>query len=237
MRRSIYEVLSKLGRSLVWLVNRQHNQPELGSSEGYRWEFQIYLLHVCYTQVTVHFRKMIWRSVSRRAKDAVFRTEPLCVVVAFGGFPKSSTCLLFLHWNLVSGFPIWKNVSSMTTAPIQRGLASAPCVGVEGWADVPHGTLSHREWLKWAPENGRLILNGHMTSISFTKWESNLLMEDFPLFLTSLLLVGISDGQVLSCFIFWRVFFNMPSWLVHSIFTLARSWDRGAPSHESRRSS
>ena len=105
------------------------------------------------------------------------------MVVAFGGFPKSSTCLLFLHWNLVSGFPIWKNVSSLTTAPIQPGLASAPCVGVEGWADVPHGTLSHREWLKWAPRNGRLVLKWHMTaSISFTKWESNLLMEDIPLF-------------------------------------------------------
>jgi len=54
------------------------------------------------------------------------------MVVSFGVFPCIPQIIQMLL-KLGFGFPdLKKKVSSMTTAPMQPGLASAPCVGVEG---------------------------------------------------------------------------------------------------------
>ena len=94
----------------AWLI---HQQTTDSVSSFLCKVFQIYLMHTWYTQVTVHLRKMIWRSYVNRWLSAdvpgILYSELNNSVWWFllgysHVFPKSSKC----YWNLVSGFPIWK---------------------------------------------------------------------------------------------------------------------------------
>jgi hypothetical protein len=145
-------------------------------------------MHTWYTQVTVHLRKMIWRSYVNRWLSAdvpgILYSELNNSVWWFllgysHVFPKSSKC----YWNLVSGFPIWKKSIIHDNRPYAARISFCSLCGCGrvSWCAhagdiVPQSGSDSR-----GPTEEKTCSKIRVAAIiSLTMWESNMKTEYLP---------------------------------------------------------